>query len=60
MRHKTEESEHMAQAYTELDNANKSTKDEINALLGPSSAAGTDDALAALKAKRAAKTDNNA
>jgi phage shock protein A len=60
MRHKTEESEHIAQAYTELDNANKSTKDEINALLGPSSSAGSEDALAALKAKRAAKTDTNA
>jgi phage shock protein A len=56
MRRKTEESEHMAQAYTELDNANKSTKDEINDLLGSTSVAGADDALAALKAKRAGKT----
>lgn len=56
MRKKTEESEHMAEAYAELDNANKSTKDEINELLGSSGAAGADDALAALKAKRANKT----
>jgi phage shock protein A len=56
MRKKTEESEHMAQAYAELDNANKSTKDEINDLLGSSSGGGADDALAALKAKRAGKT----
>ena len=59
MRRKTEESEHMAQAYTELDKANTSTKDEINNLLGPTSVAGSDDALAALKAKRAAKTNPN-
>lgn len=56
MRKKTEESEHMAQAYAELDNANKSTKDEINEVLGSSASAGANDALAALKAKRAAKT----
>ena len=56
MRKKTEESEHMAQAYAELDNANKSTKDEINDLLGSGGAPGADDALAALKAKRSTKT----
>jgi len=55
MKKKTEESEHLAQAYTELDKANHSTKDEINEVLG-STQAGADDALAALKAKRAAKT----
>jgi phage shock protein A len=60
MRKKTEDSEHIAQAYSELDNANKSTKDEINQLLGSPGAAGSDDALAALKAKRAPKTNINA
>jgi phage shock protein A len=60
MRRKTEESEHIAQAYSELDKANTSTKDEINQLLGSNATAGTDDALAALKAKRAGKTDTNA
>lgn len=55
MRHKTEQSEHLAMAYTELDNANKSTADEIKEVLGPGAAVGADDALAALKAKRANK-----
>ena len=59
MRHKTEESEHMAQAYVELDKANKSTKDEINELLSKTPAA-DDDSLAALKARRANKNNNNA
>jgi len=55
MRKKTEESEHIAQAYVELDNANKSTKDEINEVLG-SSNPDADNALAALKASRANKS----
>lgn len=59
MRRKTEESENMAQAYVELDQSNKSTKDEIDEVLGKTNVV-ADDALAALKAKRASKTDTNA
>jgi len=54
MRKKTEESEHIAQAYVELDKANKSTKDEIDDVLGASNPS-ANNALAALKAARANK-----
>ena len=59
MQRKTVESENMAQAYIELDQSNKSTKDEIDEVLGKTNI-GADDALAALKAKRGNKTDTNA
>ena len=50
MKERVEEDESLSQAYGEIAGESKSVDDEINAAIG-SSSGGTDERLAALKAK---------